>query len=202
MTSETSTPAQLTTEQKVQKGKDEKDLGNTAFKEGNIQEALRHYHLAILFLTGLDNAHLKSFVGGSKDLDESIKTDIKATINTCHTNMAACHLKNGNFEKAIKSCDKVLDKTPDNTKAHRDPSPAGIECILNMLSSFFQALFRRGKANLELKNLDKAEADLKKAAELEPKDGGIRAELQKIKAIRLDYEKKQKKEWAGMFDRK
>ncbi|KAJ3207313.1 hypothetical protein HDU67_007541 [Dinochytrium kinnereticum] len=172
--------APLTIEQKIEKGKEEKDLGNAAFKAANLPEALRHYHTAILYLTGLDNAHLKSFVGGQKDLEESVKNDIKMTVNTCHSNMAACHLKAGNWEKAIRACDKALEKTPDNAKA----------------------LFRRGKANLELKNLDRAESDFKKALEIEPKDAGIRAEIQRIKAIRQEYDQKQKKEWAGMFDRK
>ncbi|KAJ3104528.1 hypothetical protein HDU96_008909 [Phlyctochytrium bullatum] len=178
MAESTATP--MTVQDKIEKGKSEKDLGNAAFKSGDMKLALRHYHTAVLYLSGLDNAHLKSFVGGQQDLEDAIKNDIKLTINTCHTNMAACHLKNGNWEKAIKSCDKVLEKTPDNAKA----------------------LFRRGKANLELKNVDKAESDLKKALELEPKDAGIRAELEKIKVIHKQYDEKQKKEWAGMFDRK
>ncbi|KAI8831089.1 hypothetical protein BC829DRAFT_377733 [Chytridium lagenaria] len=171
--------APLTTLEKVEKGKTEKDLGNEAFKKGELPLAIRHYYNAILYLKGLDNGHLKSFVGGQQDLEESLKNEIKATINTCHTNMAACHLKAGNWEKAIKACDSVC----------------------KVLQRQGKALFRRGKANLELKNIDRAEADLKKAMEIEPKDPNIRAELQKIKSIRQEYDQKQKKEWAGMFER-
>jgi pentatricopeptide repeat protein len=101
------------------------------------------------------------------------------TVGTCYNNMAACHIKNGNWEKAVKACDKVLEKQPNNAKA----------------------LFRRGQSNLALKNLDKAETDLRKAIQIEPNDVGIRNELAKIKKIRDEYDAKQKREFAGMFDK-
>ncbi|KAJ3192802.1 Tetratricopeptide repeat protein 9A [Irineochytrium annulatum] len=171
-------PPQMTILEKVQKGKDEKDAGNAAFKAGDIQVALRHYHTSILYLSGLDNAHLKTFVGG-EDMQEEVKKDIKETILTCNSNMAACHMKKENWEKAIACCAKVLDKNPDNAKA----------------------LFRRGKSNLELGNLDKAEADLKKACKLQPNDTGIRAELARIAEKHKALDEKQKKELFGMFDK-
>ena len=34
------------------------------------------------------------------------------------SNLAACHLKNGNFDEAISQCQLVLEKQPDNSKAN------------------------------------------------------------------------------------
>ena len=52
---------------------------------------------------------------------------------------------------------------------------------------------------MRLNNIDKAEENIRKAMELDPKDVGIRAELQKIIKIQKEYELKQKKQWAGIF---
>ncbi|KAJ3320589.1 Tetratricopeptide repeat protein 9A [Blyttiomyces sp. JEL0837] len=168
----------LSVGEKIEKGKSEKDLGNAEFKKGAIKEALRHYHTAILYLSGLDNAHLNAFVK-TESMAAEVKADIQSTILSIHNNMAACHIKNNAWDRAILACDKVLEKTPENAKA----------------------LFRRGQSYLQLNNVDKALPDLKKAAELEPNDVGIRNELAKLKQKLKEYDEKQKKDFAGMFDR-
>ncbi|KAJ3412086.1 hypothetical protein HDV05_001310 [Chytridiales sp. JEL 0842] len=93
--------------------------------------------------------------------------------------MAACHLKNSNWQRAIGACDKVLAKSENNAKA----------------------LFRRGQAYLQLNKLDKAEADLRKSVEADPKDPAPRAELAKIKQLKQERDEKAKKEWTGFLDR-
>ncbi|KAJ1569008.1 hypothetical protein HK405_011098, partial [Cladochytrium tenue] len=90
-----------------------------------------------------------------------------------------CHVRNEKWDRAIACCNKVLEKQPENPKA----------------------LYRRGLSNLALRNLDLAEEDLNKALKLEPRDAGIAREVAKVKAVRAEYEAKQKKEWKGMFDR-
>ncbi|KAI9344791.1 hypothetical protein DFJ73DRAFT_839688 [Zopfochytrium polystomum] len=169
----------MTVEEKIAKGKEQKDIGNQAFKNGDNQAALRSYHNAVLYLSGLDSSSMNGIVGNQKELEQSLKDDIMKTLATCHNNIAAVHIRNQKWDRAITYCNKVLEKQPENSKA----------------------LFRRGQSNLALNNLDAAEADLVKAAKLEPKDAAIRGELAKIKKRREEYAEKQKKEWKGMFDR-
>jgi tetratricopeptide (TPR) repeat protein len=150
-------------------------------------------------LQGLDNGHLSGIVGSVEQMEGNVRDDINQTLcvycagdyffiirmltqiyrTQCYNNMAACHLKNSNWEKAIFACEKALSKSENNAKA----------------------LFRRAQANIHLKNLDKAETDLRKALEIDPKDAGIRTELAKIKQVRKEYEENSKKEWRGFLNK-
>ncbi|KAJ3158383.1 hypothetical protein HDU86_002849 [Geranomyces michiganensis] len=143
-----------TVAEKLATGKAAKDKGNAAFKAGHIQEALREYHTATLYLTGLDNAAMSAFVP-QNPLADAVKAEIKDTLKACYSNMSACYLKQSRPEKCIELTAKVLALDPKNAKA----------------------LFRRGQANSDLKNVDAAYADLLKAAELAPQDKGIRDAL-------------------------
>ncbi|KAJ3176142.1 hypothetical protein HDU87_005519 [Geranomyces variabilis] len=152
--------AAQTVDEKLQTGKAEKDKGNAAFKAGQIPEALRAYHTATLYLTGLDNAAMAAFVP-QNPLAETIKAEIKDTLKACYSNMSACYLKQSRPEKCIELTAKVLALDPNNAKA----------------------LFRRGQANIALENEDAAYADLLKAAELAPQDKGIRDALASAHAM-------------------
>ncbi|KAJ3044056.1 hypothetical protein HDV00_003160 [Rhizophlyctis rosea] len=159
-------------------GKKLKDEGNAEFKAGNASQALRKYHEATLYLTGLDNGSLASIVP-SKELAESVKKEIADTLKACHSNMAACYIKTENWPKALKMCDKVITADPNNVKAY----------------------FRRGQVHFNQQDYDKAQADFKKAAELDPKDPGIRAELAKVRQKQKELEEKSRKELSGIFQK-
>lgn len=64
-----------------------------------------------------------------------------------------------------------------------------------------KALFRRGKAYLNLGDLDRAEADLKKANSLDPNDKMVQRELLILKKKDQQQTKKQQKFYANMFDK-
>uniref|UniRef100_A0A6N2JZR7 peptidylprolyl isomerase n=1 Tax=Salix viminalis TaxID=40686 RepID=A0A6N2JZR7_SALVM len=65
---------------------------------------------------------------------------------SCHLNNAACKLKSGEYLEASRLCTKVLELDPLNVKA----------------------LFRRSQAYLKTSELEKAEADIKKALAIDP----------------------------------
>lgn len=64
-----------------------------------------------------------------------------------------------------------------------------------------KALFRRGQAWFLKNNLERAEEDLKAALALQPNDAGIKQELRKVHAKVAEEEKKQKKQFAGFWDK-
>ncbi|KAI8912183.1 hypothetical protein DFJ77DRAFT_71779 [Powellomyces hirtus] len=164
-----------TLQDKLNTGRAEKDKGNAAFKAGDIPQALRSYHTATLYLTGLDNASMAAFVPTAALTDE-VKKDIKETLKACYSNMAACYLRQSNWSKCIAQTTKVITLDPSNAKAY----------------------FRRGQSHLELRdNVDAAYADLKKAAELAPQDSGIRDALAKATAEIRDQEMKSRAAFRG-----
>ncbi|XP_042515008.1 peptidyl-prolyl cis-trans isomerase FKBP42-like [Macadamia integrifolia] len=79
-----------------------------------------------------------------------------AVKNPCHLNMAACLIKLKRYDEAIGQCSTVLVEDQNNVKA----------------------LFRRGKAKVELGKTDDAREDFLKARKFAPQDKAIAKELQ------------------------
>ncbi|KAJ3299034.1 hypothetical protein HK104_010049 [Borealophlyctis nickersoniae] len=63
------------------------------------------------------------------------------------------------------------------------------------------AHFRRAQARFQLGELEKADADAKKACQLEPKDASARELLQTIRQRNKELTEKARKEWAGNFQK-
>ena len=167
----------LTTVDKIAKAKELKTLGNTSFQVNDFQAALRHYHSATLYISGLDT-NLQSIVP-QPTMEKEVKLEISSTLASLYLNLSACHLKMKNYPKTIFYADKTIVVNPDLAKAY----------------------FRRGQANIQLNNLDKAAVDLKKAIELAPQDAGIRQTYQDLRDMFKKLGDKQKTEMAGLFDR-
>ncbi|ORY47445.1 TPR-like protein [Rhizoclosmatium globosum] len=132
-------------------------------------------------MSGLDQSQYASMMPGApaQKVSEAEKKEINDTLVACYNNLAACQIKLSNWPRVVASANQVLKLTPTNAKA----------------------LYRRGMAYRELNELAKAESDLTKADELAPGDNGVKLELAKLKKRYAEYDKKQKKEWAGLFDR-
>jgi peptidyl-prolyl isomerase D len=64
-----------------------------------------------------------------------------------------------------------------------------------------KALYRRGVAYIHLRDLDRAEADLTKAAVLDPADPAIKSELKKVKHLQALEDQKQKKLYSGFLNK-
>ncbi|KAI9137504.1 hypothetical protein BKA69DRAFT_893650 [Paraphysoderma sedebokerense] len=175
----------LSNAEKIQKGKELKDKGNQHFKNGEIQVAIRSYHESLLYLSGLvrpDKQDAVPFVSGSSGqapLTDTEKEDARSAIVAVYNNMCACHIKKSNWKRAIETSNKVLEFDPKNPKGH----------------------YRRGLAYLNDGALDKAEKDLKKALELSPGDGAVIKELHTLREKQKLQDEKQRREFAGMFDR-
>lgn len=117
-------------------------------------------------------------VGGIYDTANEENMAKKNEISiSCHLNIASCSVKLGLWRNAVNNCTSVLELSPDNAKA----------------------LFRRGQAQLALKEYAEAVKDLERARVLSKEDPAVVAELTRAKAA-LDAEKaKEKKMFAKMF---
>jgi len=102
---------------------------------------------------------------------------VKEATLSCHLNCAMCFLKLNNPDSCRKKCNDALGLDEANVKA----------------------LFRRGCANLQLGDADKAEADLKSAEAKAPEDAAIKKELLKVAAYRKQQAGKEKALAKKMF---
>ncbi|KAG2493946.1 hypothetical protein HYH03_007876 [Edaphochlamys debaryana] len=144
--------------------------GNDLFKAGKYGEAVARYSSAL------------RYVGQAGFQDPAVVSEeqagkLEAAVISCLLNRAACRLKLAKPEAALTDALAVTEQAPDNVKA----------------------LFRSGQARLALKDYPAAHADLKRAAELEPSDKGVAAELAKCKAALEAERKKERATYARMF---
>ncbi|CAE6473004.1 unnamed protein product [Rhizoctonia solani] len=92
-------------EQKILIGKEKKATGDDCFRNGDYKGALRAYHEAGLYLNGLDKSLLPALTGGGVPEPEAkpgapqAKTEADELLEKIWTNMAACHLKGGNYKR-------------------------------------------------------------------------------------------------------
>uniref|UniRef100_A0A1L8DUB9 Putative hsp90 co-chaperone cpr7/cyclophilin n=2 Tax=Nyssomyia neivai TaxID=330878 RepID=A0A1L8DUB9_9DIPT len=100
----------------------------------------------------------------------------KANAINC-VNIAAVHMKSNNFTATIQVCNDALKLHPTNSKA----------------------LFRRGQAEIELKNYENALSDLKRAYHLMPESKIILNEFNRAKHHLMEYRDKEKKSFQNMF---
>jgi len=165
-----------------------KQQGNAFFKDGNYKRALGSYHKVFCYLNGLQMPGEQSEASGYAQMvgQSSAATqvpphaveEVNALKSSSHLNMAACYLKTNSYAKCVDVCGKALQ-----------------------LERTSKAFFRRGQANLELRNLDEAKADFEEAQALEPENKAIVAELRRLKAAFAQHEAKEKKKFSKMFSK-
>ncbi|KAG0004348.1 hypothetical protein BGZ80_002768 [Entomortierella chlamydospora] len=136
---------------------------------------------AVIGLNGLDNQMsgvpmMSSMQPKNSEASEHQKNEIKTNLAIIYSNMAACHLKNGKYARAIEVCNSALKNDPDNVKAK----------------------FRRGQAKAADGNLAGAEADFLSLGEQVP---GVKAELMKLKSKFKEADEKQRKTMGGFLSR-
>ncbi|KAG5071444.1 hypothetical protein JHK86_006655 [Glycine max] len=103
------------------------------------------------------------------------------TRNLLHLNVAACHLKLGECKKSIETCNKVLEANPAHVKG----------------------LYRRGMAYMAAGDFEEARADFKVMMKVDKStESDATAALQKLKQKEQDVEKKARKQFKGLFDKK
>lgn len=103
------------------------------------------------------------------------------TRNLLHLNVAACHLKLGECKKSIETCNKVLEANPAHVKG----------------------LYRRGMAYMAAGDFEEARADFKMMMKVDKStESDATAALQKLKQKEQEVEKKARKQFKGLFDKK
>ncbi|KAI4300926.1 hypothetical protein L6164_034252 [Bauhinia variegata] len=103
------------------------------------------------------------------EFDHSFTDDEKCHATTlrisCYLNNAACKLKLGEYAEASKLCTKVLERDPFNVKA----------------------LYRRCQAYMKTSDLEKAEADIKKALTIDSNNRDLRLEYKELKLKQKEH---------------
>ncbi|RLM60461.1 70 kDa peptidyl-prolyl isomerase [Panicum miliaceum] len=130
------------------------------------------------------------YIEYDSSFSEDEKKQSKQLKISCNLNNAACKLKLKDYKQAEKLCTKVLELDSQNVKA----------------------LYRRVQAYMQLADLELAEADIKKALEIDPdnstkSDGGnaaanlrdVKLEYKTLKEKIKEYNKKDAKFYSNMF---
>ncbi|KAM0842555.1 hypothetical protein ACQ4PT_058277 [Festuca glaucescens] len=112
--------------------------------------------------------------------DEEGKT-FASSRNSLHLNVAACYQKIGEYRKSIEACNKVLDANPVHVKA----------------------LYRRGMSYMLGGDFDDAKNDFEKMITVDKSsEPDATAALLKLKQREQEIEKKARKQFKGLFDKK
>ncbi|CAL5005125.1 unnamed protein product [Urochloa decumbens] len=117
------------------------------------------------------------YVEYDSSFSEDEKKQSKQLKISCNLNNAACKLKLKEYKEAEKLCTKVLELDSQNVKA----------------------LYRRVQAYIQLADLELAEADIKKALEIDPDNRDVKLEYKTLKEKIKEYNKKDAKFYSNMF---
>jgi peptidyl-prolyl isomerase D len=151
-----------------------KDLGNAAFKKGDLQLGLSKYQKALRYL----HEYPTPIEGDPEDLGANLNA-LKISV---FSNSALLQNKLKAYSDADSSASKALD----------------IEGISDKDKA--KALFRRAQAKIGKKSEDEALADLEAAKKLQPSDPAIGKELDGIKGRVKARKEKEKKVYANAFN--
>jgi len=176
-----------TTALKIATARQRKDTADEAFKSGNVKDALKSYHEALMYLLGLDKNALQSLgmsAPPSADVTDTSKgkerTEVDDILEKIYANMSACHLKNQNWRRALETADKALAKNENN----------------------YKAMFRKGKALGEQGFFDKALAVLEDLRKKNPADDTLVAqEITRLRALDNEREKAHKQKMKGFLNK-
>ncbi|KAG2585165.1 70 kDa peptidyl-prolyl isomerase [Panicum virgatum] len=117
------------------------------------------------------------YIEYDSSFSEEEKKQSKQLKISCNLNNAACKLKLKDYKQAEKLCTKVLELDSQNVKA----------------------LYRRVQAYIQLADLELAEADIKKALEIDPDNRDVKLEYKTLKEKIKEYNKKDAKFYSNMF---
>ncbi|PON41328.1 Peptidyl-prolyl cis-trans isomerase PASTICCINO [Trema orientale] len=103
------------------------------------------------------------------------------TKNLLHLNVAACYLKMGECKKSVETCNKVLEANPAHVKA----------------------LYRRGMAYMAAGDFEEARTDFQMMIKADKSsEPDAKAALLKLKQKEQEVERKVRKQFKGLFDKK
>ena len=190
----------------IAKAQELKVEGNEHFKAGDYKLAMRAYHQVCrppptarthyaqaitpararaqiyMYVHGyaLNDSSLGGFPGQTTTpVSKSEMVTIRELKINHFCNLAMCHLKLGNLQKARLNCTKALAIDEKNVKA----------------------LFRRGRCNAQLGALDEAKEDFEGVLRLDGSNKEAARELRALKAAFADHKRREAKKFAGMFEK-
>lgn len=137
---------------------------------------------ALLYLRGLNSNTSEVVAGpyGEKAPPSKEKVEINETMGKVYSNMSACLIKQGKWQRAIDSADKALALNENN----------------------FKAMFRKGKALGELGFFEKSSTLLDTLLEKNPADAPtINAEIARFKVKEKSLEKAANEKLRGFLNR-
>lgn len=150
-----------------------KQLGNRFYTvDKDIVAALRKYKKF--------GRYHQFFVDANATTDDDSSAEQFAKLRLDNLlNMAACHLKLGQYRDCISDCNEVIRISPDQSNS--------------------KAFYRRGVAAIEMKDYDAALDDLKQAHARAPNDPNILEQFERGKALLLAYRETEKVASKKMF---
>ncbi|KAF5700900.1 peptidyl-prolyl cis-trans isomerase D [Fusarium mundagurra] len=149
-----------------------KEYGNTAFKSGNYSLGLDKYQKGL------------RYINEDPDLEnqpQSIKDDLKALRFSLNNNSALLNIKLEAWDDAARSASSALD-----VEGVKDADRA-------------KAFYRRGLANIHLKDEEAALRDLSEANTLAPNDSAITRELNAVRTKAAARAAKEKAAYKKFF---
>eukprot|EP00696_Hemimastix_kukwesjijk_P000984 gnl/Hemi2/11272_TR3897_c0_g9_i1.p1 gnl/Hemi2/11272_TR3897_c0_g9~~gnl/Hemi2/11272_TR3897_c0_g9_i1.p1 ORF type:complete len:568 (-),score=226.28 gnl/Hemi2/11272_TR3897_c0_g9_i1:223-1830(-) len=156
----------MTPQEKLADSVKTKDEGNVAFKAGRLERAIKLYRRA-----------LSRVEYDSHDDPAELKADMRASRLVCHSNLAACFMRQADYTEATRFITKTLELDPSNVKA----------------------LFRRAQISSTKKNWDEAMVDLKRVRELDPNSVEAANEFRKVQQKIKEQEQKDRAIYSKMF---
>ncbi|KAK9194342.1 hypothetical protein WN944_005047 [Citrus x changshan-huyou] len=167
----------MDTHEKIEACERKKHDGNLLFRAGKYWRASKKYEKAIL------GQQQKLQAAKIIEFDHSFTDDEKHQANglrlSCHLNNAACKLKLEDYSEASSLCTKVLELEPLNVKA----------------------LYRRSQAYLKTSELEKAEADIKRALTIDPNNRDVKLVYMELKDKQREYAKYQAEIFGTMLSK-
>lgn len=148
-----------------------KEIGTEQFKAGNLEMALKKYRKTVKYL--------KQYM--PDDLTpEQLSVLYKLKLSG-YLNVSLVGLKLEKYSEVLEAASEALevDEVDDKSKA--------------------KALFRRGSAQLKLKNTGDALADFQAALKLAPTDAAIKKGLDDVRKVEKAYRDKEKAAFSKMF---
>jgi len=149
-----------------------KEYGNTAFKSGNYSLGLDKYQKGLRYLN--EDPDLEN-------QPQSIKDDLKALRFSLNNNSALLNIKLEAWDDASRSASAALD-----VEGVKDADRA-------------KAFYRRGLANIRLKDEEAALRDLSEANTLAPNDSAITRELNAVRTKAAARAAKEKAAYKKFF---
>ncbi|XWS22305.1 hypothetical protein CRYUN_Cryun29cG0022400 [Craigia yunnanensis] len=117
------------------------------------------------------------FIEYDSSFNDEEKQQAKLLKVTCNLNNAACKLKLKDYKQAENLCTTVLELDDRNVKA----------------------LYRRAQAYIQLVDLDLAEADIKRALEIDPDNRDVKLEYRVLKEKIREYNKRDAQFYGNIF---